>query len=85
MNSVIIVLPTPQRHNKARNGRLTQTLPGTQSDNEGMAEFDISLQQFDKGTYHLTFYGEGYEPGGGRSVKAQSEMLVSPLSILVGA
>ena len=74
----------PQRHNKARNGRLTQTLPGTQSDNEGMAEFDISLQQFDKGTYHLTFYGEGYEPGGGRSVKAQSEMLVSPLSILVG-
>ncbi|WP_420588342.1 alpha-2-macroglobulin family protein [Bacterioplanoides sp.] len=74
----------PLRHNKARNGRLNQTLPGAQSDNEGMAEFDISLQQFDKGTYRLTFYGEGYEPGGGRSVTAQSEMLVSPLSLLVG-
>lgn len=74
----------PLRHNKARTGRLNQTLPGAQSDGDGMAEFDLSLQQFDKGTYRLTFYGEGYEPGGGRSVNAQSEILVSPLNILVG-
>jgi len=50
----------------------------------GEAEFDLPLERFDKATYHLTFAAEGFEKEGGRSVRSESSVLVSPLPYLVG-
>jgi len=62
----------------------SDTLKDAQTDDKGMAEFDLNLARFDKATYKLTFFAEGFEAEGGRSVAAQSTALVSPLSYLIG-
>jgi uncharacterized protein YfaS (alpha-2-macroglobulin family) len=63
---------------------LTDTLQPTHTDEQGQAEFDLNLSRFEKATYRLTFYAEGFEADGGRSVTTQSSVLVSPLSYFVG-
>ncbi|HSW68748.1 MAG TPA: alpha-2-macroglobulin [Gammaproteobacteria bacterium] len=62
----------------------TDTLSDTQTDKNGEAKFDLNLERFDKATYQLTFYTEGFESEGGRSVAAQTSALVSPLPYFVG-
>ncbi|MEO8401345.1 MAG: alpha-2-macroglobulin [Gammaproteobacteria bacterium] len=62
----------------------TDTLTDTKTDNNGQAQFDLNLERFDKATYQLTFFAEGFEAEGGRSVTAQSTALVSPLAYFVG-
>lgn len=62
----------------------TEVLADTKTDAEGNASIPFKLERFDKATYQLTFFAEGFEAEGGRSVSAQTTMLVSPLSYLVG-
>ena len=40
---------------------------------------NIDLSKYEKATYKLSFYAEGFEKGGGRSVSSQSSIYVSPL------
>lgn len=62
----------------------TETLKDERTDEKGQAHFDLSLQRFEKATYKLTFYAEGFEAEGGRSVATQSTALISPLPWLAG-
>ncbi len=62
----------------------TDTLTDTTTDKNGQAQFDLNLERFDKATYQLTIYSEGFEAEGGRSVTTQTTGLVSPLDYLVG-
>jgi uncharacterized protein YfaS (alpha-2-macroglobulin family) len=61
-----------------------ESLSSQQTDENGIALFDIPLERFDRGTYQLEFQVEGFEPGGGRSVTATNRALLSPLSALLG-
>lgn len=62
----------------------TNTLTDTTTDKEGKATFDLGLQQYDKATYRLTFFTQGYEAESGRSVSAEKTILVTPLKYLIG-
>lgn len=62
----------------------TDTLTETRTDGQGQAEFDLKLERFEKATYQLTVFVEGFEAEGGRSVTTQTTSLVSPLAYLVG-
>ncbi|CDZ79213.1 hypothetical protein BN59_03531 [Legionella massiliensis] len=62
----------------------TDTLADSKTDDKGQAQFDLHLERFDKATYQLTFFAEGFEADGGRSVAAQSTALVSPLPYFIG-
>jgi len=63
---------------------LDEMLPKQETDADGLAAFNIDLQQFSQGSYNLHFSVEGFELGGGRSVVANNAILISPLSELVG-
>ncbi|MGC3992298.1 MAG: MG2 domain-containing protein [Chthoniobacteraceae bacterium] len=54
------------------------------TDAQGRAQFDLELDRYANATYALSFYAEGFEADGGRSVNTQSDVLVSPLPYLVG-
>lgn len=60
------------------------TLTDVQTNEQGEAVINLNLDRFEKATYHLQFYAEGFEAESGRSVVAQSSALVSPLLSLVG-
>jgi uncharacterized protein YfaS (alpha-2-macroglobulin family) len=60
------------------------TLTDAQTNEQGQAQFDLHLDRFEKATYQLTFYAEGFAAEGGRSVTTQTSTLVSPLEYLVG-
>jgi uncharacterized protein YfaS (alpha-2-macroglobulin family) len=62
----------------------TDTLAETRTDAQGQAVFDLKLERFEKATYQLTVFVEGFEAEGGRSVTTQTKALVSPLEYLVG-
>ncbi len=51
---------------------------------DGTASLALDLGQYDKGIYRLTVFSEGFEEGGGRSVKAQASTILSPLDYLIG-
>ncbi len=53
------------------------------TDADGRASFDMKLERFERGIYHLRFVAEGFEPEGGRSVVADVSALVSPAPFLV--
>ena len=61
-----------------------QFLGTVRTDGEGEASFDLDIGKFEKATYRLEFYVEGYEKEGGRSVSQMSSLYVSPLRYLVG-
>ena len=63
---------------------LDETLTATKTNANGLAEFDISLERFVRGTYTFEFVAEGFDAGGGRSVFAHNRMMLSPLPYLVG-
>ncbi len=67
-----------------RNISLDEMLPKQETDADGLAIFNIDLQQFSQGSYSLRFVAEGFELGGGRSIVANNVVLISPLSELVG-
>jgi uncharacterized protein YfaS (alpha-2-macroglobulin family) len=62
----------------------TDNLTDTKTNDQGMAEFKLNLERFDKATYQLTFFAEGFEAEGGRSVTTQTSTLVSPLPYFIG-
>lgn len=62
----------------------SDTLQETRTDSQGQAEFNLNLDRFEKATYQLTFFAEGFEAEGGRSVTTQTTALVSPLPYFVG-
>lgn len=62
----------------------TDTLSDARTNDQGQADFNLNLERFEKATYQLTFFAEGFESDGGRSVTTQTMALVSPLAYLVG-
>lgn len=62
----------------------TDTLKDAKTNSKGEAQFDLHLERFDRATWQLTFYAEGFEAEGGRSVTGQVSALVSPLPWFVG-
>jgi uncharacterized protein YfaS (alpha-2-macroglobulin family) len=62
----------------------TESLTDIKTNDKGEAEFDLKLDRFEKATYQLTFFAEGFEADGGRSVTGQTQTLVSPLPYFVG-
>lgn len=63
---------------------VTEHLTEQQSNEQGDAEFSLNLEQYEKATYRLSFFAEGFEADGGRSVTTQSKVLISPLPYFVG-
>jgi len=61
-----------------------QPLTDTTTDAEGRATLALDLSRYDKGIYRLTVSTEGFEEGGGRSVKARASVMMSPLDYLIG-
>ena len=74
----------PLFHPKNPPKEITEDLPDQQTDQQGEAKFDFDLGRFEKATYQLNFYAQGYEANGGRSVSAENSILVSPSSYLLG-
>ncbi|MGQ3887597.1 alpha-2-macroglobulin [Legionella sp. CNM-1927-20] len=62
----------------------TETLPDSQTNDKGEAQFNLNLNRFEHATYQLTFFAQGFEAEGGRSVATQIKTLVSPLPYFVG-
>jgi uncharacterized protein YfaS (alpha-2-macroglobulin family) len=62
----------------------TESLQDIKTNSKGEAQFDFNLDRFEKATYQLTFFAEGFEADGGRSVTSQTQTLVSPLAYFVG-
>ena len=54
------------------------------TDNNGNATFTIDMSKFEKATYKMKVFAEGFEKESGRSVTRSSVVYVSPLSYLIG-
>lgn len=61
-----------------------EELDTLETNEKGIANYNIDINQFDKGTYTLRLGVEGFELDSGRSVFASSSALVSPLDYIVG-
>ena len=61
-----------------------QALAPATTNQEGIAYLPLDVSRYDKGIYRLTVFTEGFEEGGGRSVKAQVSVMMSPLDYLIG-
>lgn len=55
-----------------------------ETDENGETSFTLNTEKFEKATYRLDFYAEGYVKGGGRSVSQVSSTYISPLKYLIG-
>lgn len=78
------VFDDPLREHNASLGRVEQELPDSVTDETGKAVLPLDLSRYDKGIYRLTVLSEGFEAGGGRSVKAEASVMMSPLDYLIG-
>lgn len=67
-----------------RDNSYQEFLGTKQTDAEGSCRFPIDLAKFERATYRLSFYAEGFEKGGGRNVSQEASVYVSPLDYLVG-
>ena len=56
----------------------------TTTDENGEAVFNLNTEKFEKATYRLDFYTEGFVKGGGRSVSQNIRTYVSPLKYIIG-
>ncbi|WP_407427172.1 alpha-2-macroglobulin [Treponema sp.] len=61
-----------------------QFLGTQQTDENGDASFELDVNKFEKATYRLEFYAEGFEKESGRSVSQMASLYVSPLKYLIG-
>jgi uncharacterized protein YfaS (alpha-2-macroglobulin family) len=59
-------------------------LAPTTTNQQGIAQLALDVGQYDKGIYRLMISTEGFEEGGGRSVTAQTSVMMSPLDYLIG-
>jgi len=74
----------PLRDNNSAMQAITIPLLETTTDNDGNARLDLPTAQYERGIFSLTVMTEGFEEGGGRSVKSRAQVMMSPLSYLVG-
>ena len=74
----------PLREQRAQVQRVTLPLDSTRTDEKGIALLALQLGQYDKGIYRLDVRTEGFVEGGGRSVRATAQVMMSPLDFLVG-
>lgn len=74
----------PLRKAGASTTTVRQALEESTTNNEGSASIPLAIDQYDQGIYELNVYTEGFEVGGGRSVKSRAKMMLSPLDNLVG-
>src|SRR4029077_8379554 len=61
-----------------------EDLPETRTNDNGEATLELNLQRYAKATYRLRFVAQGFEAAGGRSVSAESAILVCPMPYLIG-
>ncbi|MBV7582265.1 alpha-2-macroglobulin [Pseudomonas sp. PDM33] len=61
-----------------------EDLAESKTDAQGQATLDLGLKRFADSTYQLQVLAQVYEAEGGRNVAAQSTLLVSPATYLVG-
>ena len=78
------IFDDPLRESGSIVRRVSQPLAPATTNQDGLAELPLELGQYDKGIYQLTVFAEGFEEGGGRSVKAQANVMMSPLDYLIG-
>jgi uncharacterized protein YfaS (alpha-2-macroglobulin family) len=78
------IFTDPLRDPKKPATVFNENLEDQKTDDKGEAQFPLNLDRFDKGSYHLTFFAEGFEAEGGRSVTTQISTLVSPLQYFIG-
>ncbi|MBN2812156.1 MAG: alpha-2-macroglobulin [Spirochaetales bacterium] len=62
----------------------TESLGLIETDADGTCSFPIDLAKFEKATYRMTFFAEGFEKESGRSVRTEESVWISPLEYLVG-
>lgn len=60
-----------------------ETLAEITTNDDGVAEFGLGLERFERATYQLRFLAEGFEKEGNRSVANDATAIVSPLPYLV--
>ena len=63
---------------------VTLPLDAATTDDDGIARLPLPLARYDKGIYRLVVNTEGFEEGGGRSVRARASVMMSPLDFVVG-
>lgn len=61
-----------------------QRLEDTQTGEDGNATYPIDLSSYAPATYLVSFYAEGFELGGGRSVSSVANVIVSPRKYMLG-
>lgn len=71
-------------NNQQKTLRVEEQLPEKKTDKDGKVKYDIDLSRFQNGTYRTQLLVEGFDQTGGRSVKASSLVLTSPLTQLIG-
>lgn len=74
----------PLNNPKKKIKPIVEELPSQETDENGQTQFKFNLDRFEKATYQLTFYVQGFEAESGRGVSTQNKILVSPLEYLVG-
>ena len=58
---------------------------GEQKTNDnGEAEFQLALERFEGGCFHMNLFAEVFEADGGRSVRAGKSLLVAPFNSVIG-
>jgi len=61
-----------------------QRLEDTETGEDGNATYEIDLSSYAPATYLVSFYAEGFELGGGRSVSSVTNVVVSPRKYMLG-
>ncbi|QQL44504.1 alpha-2-macroglobulin family protein [Sulfuriroseicoccus oceanibius] len=62
----------------------TVKLGEKKTDENGQAEFDLGMERFENATFRMNVFVEGFEAGGGRSVRGATSTLVAPFDYVVG-
>ncbi|MDR2790048.1 MAG: alpha-2-macroglobulin family protein [Campylobacteraceae bacterium] len=60
-------------------------LEDSKTDENGIAQLNLLLEEYDKATYQMAIVAEVFEAGAGRSVTATASAFVSPNDYLIGA
>jgi len=74
----------PYRFQKQNQITLKEKLKDKKTDADGKADYLINLDRFRQGTYNLRVRVKGFDKAGGRSVSTENNVIISPLSMLVG-
>ncbi|MEJ0001426.1 MAG: alpha-2-macroglobulin [Verrucomicrobiota bacterium] len=74
----------PYLNPKAARTSHEEDLPDQTTSDDGAATFDLKLAGLEPSACRLSFFAEGFEKEGGRSVAAGAEVLVSPRAWLAG-